>query len=107
MNDNRQLTRSSSRASQEQQTNSRRIAELVARLLTHYWTADDHRAMRQAQAEDWLEDLAEFPVDVVEVACREWRQSSLRRPTPYEIRSLAVVEQRKRNSDPKPVFDRL
>lgn len=78
--------------------------ELVARLMNHYWTADDHPAMRQAQAEDWLEDLAELPPEVVAAACREWRQSSHKRPTPHDIRSLAIAEQRKRNPEPEPVY---
>jgi hypothetical protein len=74
-------------------TPSRRVSELIARLLSHYWTADDHPAMRQAQAEDWIEDLVELPTECVEEACREWRQTQTRRPVPSEIRILAITAQ--------------
>jgi hypothetical protein len=64
--------------------------------MNHYWTSDDHPAIRQAQIEDWIEDLIEFPIDIVEEACREWRQTQDRRPTPSAIRTLAIVAQRSR-----------
>jgi hypothetical protein len=51
--------------------------------------------MRQAQIEDWLEDLTEFPIKHVEAACREWRRSGQRRPLPSDIRTLAIAEQRR------------
>ena len=58
--------------------------------------------MRQAQIEDWLEDLIEFgPADVAE-ACREWRQDTTqatRRPTPTDIRRLCVKRQYHRWQD--------
>jgi len=72
------------------------MAELIARLLSHYWTADDHPAMRQAQAEDWLDDLTEFDGDVVALACQEWRQSYNRRPTPHDIREACIREASRR-----------
>lgn len=47
--------------------------------------------MRQAQVEDWLEDLIEFGPAVVADACREWRRSPInRRPVPGEIRKLCI-----------------
>jgi hypothetical protein len=95
----------SSKALSEQLRLERRIAELVARLLRHYWTADDHPASRQAQIEDWLEDLTELPIECVEEACREWRRTQPdKRPGPGHIRMLAIVEQRRRNPSPEPVY---
>jgi hypothetical protein len=77
---------------------SRRVAEMVSRLMNHYWTSNDHPAIRQAQIEDWIEDLSEFPIEIVEFACRQWRQTEKRRPTPAEIRKLAGVEMQRRES---------
>jgi hypothetical protein len=62
--------------------------------MNHYWTSDDPIAMRQAQIEDWIDDLIEFPLHAIEEAIREWRQTQTRRPTPAQIRSLAVAAQR-------------
>jgi hypothetical protein len=72
------------------------IAALIARLMGHYWTADDHPATRRAQAEDWLDDLIEFTAENVAAACREWRQSYNRRPTPHDIRGLCIRQQTRR-----------
>ena len=77
----------------------REISGLIARLLSHYWTADDDPALRRTQAEDWLEDLAEFEVDDVRGACAEWRRSQTRRPVPADIRALAIAEQHRRIVD--------
>lgn len=60
--------------------------------------------MREAQAEDWLEDLGEFPAEIVEVACRQWRRSNRYRPTPFDIRVLAIAEQRRRNPPPEAIY---
>ncbi len=47
--------------------------------------------MRQAQVEDWLEDLIEFGPAAVADACREWRRTPInRRPVPGEIRKLCI-----------------
>jgi hypothetical protein len=71
------------------------ISETIARLMTHYWTADDHPAVRQAQIEDWLEDMVEFGPEIVRQACAEWRQTQTRRPTPAELRTItAQIQQR-------------
>jgi hypothetical protein len=59
-------------------------------LLAHYWTAADRVETRQAQIEDWVEDLAEFGAVGVREACREWRQTGDRRPLPADIRALCV-----------------
>jgi hypothetical protein len=67
------------------------IAALVTRLLAHYWTATEPAAVRQAQIEDWLDDLGEFAPPAVADACREWRRApGGRRPTPGDIRRLCI-----------------
>jgi hypothetical protein len=68
------------------------IAALVARLLTHYWTAAEPIGMREAQARDWIEDLCEFIPAQVDEACRRWRRSQSRKPTIADIRALAIEE---------------
>ncbi len=80
------------------------ISGLIARLLNHYWTADDDPAMRRVQAEDWINDLVEFEAEDVQNACREWRQNQTRRPTPADIRLLAIAEHRRRNPVPDPPY---
>lgn len=82
----------SSSAPREQLKRLHDVSALVARLLRHYWTADDDPATRQAQIEDWIDDLGEFPSEIVEEACRMWRRANKHRPTPAEIRSLALAE---------------
>lgn len=54
--------------------------------------------MRRTIAEDWLADLAEFPAEIVAVACREWRQQpGARRPLPGDIRTLCIALDRERH----------
>ena len=68
------------------------ITATIARLMAHYWTANESATVRREQTDDWIEDLAEFPATVVVAACREWRQTQSRRPTPAEIRLLCIAE---------------
>lgn len=75
---------------------NRLIASLVAKLLGHYWTADEPARLRQAQIEDWVEDLNDFDPGVVEQACRDWRRGSDRRPVPSEIRRMCIEEETSR-----------
>ena len=69
----------------------RAAAALISRLLSHFWTAADPPMSRQAQIEDWLEDLADFTPAVVAEACREWRRGETHRPTIAHIRRLCVA----------------
>jgi hypothetical protein len=72
------------------------VSGRVSRLLSHYWTAADPQASRKLQIEDWIEDLIEFNLDVIDEALRDWRrQPGGRRPTPGDIRALCVQEQRR------------
>ena len=73
---------------------------MIARLLSHYWTAAEPVETRQAQLEDWLIDLREFVPELVDDACTRWRrQSDGRRPTPGQIRALCIEEQVGRRGD--------
>jgi hypothetical protein len=83
----------SSREEPERQRHITNVSVLVTRLLAHYWAETDHPATRQAQIEDWIEDLVEFPIECVEEACKSWRRTQTRRPTPFEVRSLATAAQ--------------
>lgn len=71
----------------------REIAATISRLMSHYWTADDPIESRREQIIDWIEDLIEFGAAAVADACREWRQTQSRRPTPADIRKLCIAEQ--------------
>jgi hypothetical protein len=86
-------------------THTRLVSELVRRLLSHYWTLDDHPAMRREQGADWIEDLVELPAECIEEACREWRRTQPdKRPMPGHIRILAIAEQRRRNPPAEPEY---
>lgn len=76
------------KGSQRLSPNTVKIAQLVATLLSHYWTANENPALRKAQAADWLKDLSEFEAVIVEKACDTWRQQNAKRPTPNNIRHL-------------------
>ena len=74
----------------------RETSAIVTRLLAHYWTANDRVETRQAQLEDWIVDLAEFGPAIVAEACASWRRGYHTRPTPADIRKLAIEEQQDR-----------
>lgn len=67
---------------------------LLARLfslLAHYRADPLPAEVEAALAEDWLEDLGEFPQWVVDGACRAWRRDPVRyryRPLPGDLRRL-------------------
>jgi hypothetical protein len=75
-----------------QSEHSRNVARQIGRLLNHYWTDNDHLATRQAQIEDWLADLGEFPAGAIEAAIITWRRNERRRPTPADIRKLILPD---------------
>jgi hypothetical protein len=66
--------------------------------LSHFWTAADPPASREAQIADWIEDLHEFPYYDIAAACREWRRAHTKRPTIAEIRNLC----REEHQQPRP-----
>ncbi len=67
-----------------------RAAQLITRLIGHYpqqAMADDIRA---GLAEDWLEDLAHLPEDIIDAACTGWRRAENKfAPTPGHLLALA------------------
>lgn len=67
------------------------IATEIARLLGHFWVADEPAGLRHALAADWIEDLEMFSPGVVAQACRDWRRSETRRPTIAHIRRLCIA----------------
>ena len=67
----------------------------MTRLLNHYWSAADPANVRQAQVEDYLEDLREFGAASVERACHDWRQSQPgKKPAPGFLRSMCIQQRR-------------
>lgn len=74
--------------------------------MAHYWTADESATVRREQTDDWIEDLAEFPAAVVVAACREWRRTQSRRPTPADIRLLCVTERQAQREHQLAIADR-
>lgn len=52
---------------------------------------------------DWLEDLAEFAAPHVAEACKEWRRTQSKRPTPADIRKLALQHQSDHGARPEPI----
>jgi len=61
-------------------------------LLAHYRSGELPEAVERAVALDWLDDLGEFPLAVVEQACRALRRSPKMRfrPLPGEIREACL-----------------
>lgn len=61
-------------------------------LLAHYRCADLPEAVERAVAADWLDDVGEFPLAVVEQACRAWRRGPKCRfrPMSGEIREMCT-----------------
>jgi hypothetical protein len=70
----------------------RHVVLLVSRMMNHYWTDRDHLATRQAEIEDWLDDLVEFPLGAIEGAIITWRRNERRKPTPADIRKLILPD---------------
>src|SRR6185437_13555683 len=67
--------------------------EAITLLLSHYWTALEDDKLRAAQVDNWLTDLEPWPLETLEAALTEWRQSNRRKPTPADIRALCVALQ--------------
>ncbi len=72
---------------------SGRLLARILSLLALYRSADLPPAIEEAIAEDWLDDLAEFPEWSILEACRSWRRDSKRyrfKPLPGDIRMLCL-----------------
>ncbi len=57
-------------------------------LLSHYRSEPNPPAVETMVAEDWAEDLKEFPVWAIAEAARWWRRNRRFRPQICEIRKL-------------------
>ena len=60
----------------------------VLALLSHYRSEPNPQAVETMVAQDWAEDLGEFPVWAVAEAARWWRKHRKFRPQICEIRTL-------------------
>lgn len=61
-------------------------------LLSHFYQAETDPAVVRAQAADWFDTLWDVPQADIEAACRSYlRSGPRRRPSPGDIRNLAVV----------------
>lgn len=68
------------------------IAILVNRLLLHYPLKQMTPEMNRMVAEDWLEDLGEFPSWAVARACKKYRRENSFRPTVDKILANCKAE---------------
>ena len=67
-----------------------RAARLITRLIGHYPQQAVSDDIRAGIAEDWLEDLAHLPEDVIDAACAGWRRAENKfAPTPGQLLAIA------------------
>jgi hypothetical protein len=67
-----------------------RAAQLITRLIGHYPQQALSDDIRAGIAEDWLEDLAHLPEDVIDAACAAWRRAENKfAPTPGQLLAIA------------------
>ena len=52
-----------------------RTLTVVEKLKSRYWRGHTAFALEESLGEEWLEDLAEYPIDLIEKAARNWRKS--------------------------------
>lgn len=72
-------------------------------LLSLYWTRDETIELREGQMQMWLEDLAEFDLDIIRGALVEWRRKpGQRRPAPGDIRAMCQEHQTARDANKHP-----
>lgn len=63
------------------------LARILA-LLSHFRAEPNPPQVEQMIADDWAEDLGEFPIWAVEQACRQWRRTRKWRPQICEMVAL-------------------
>lgn len=66
---------------------------IIARVISslgHGFQIDQDPDVRKMILSDWIEDLREIPQVAVEAAFKEWRRSSRSKPTPFDIRRMAL-----------------
>ena len=65
----------------------REIAVALGRLAIHFWHPDQPEEIHRLAFEDWLEDLAEYPLVALNEAAREWRRAHPWAPRISEMRA--------------------
>ena len=60
-----------------------------------FWSGNELGAIRREQSAAWLDDLSEFPAEIVETACREWRRDNRKSPKIADIRALCFEQSRR------------
>lgn len=54
------------------------LEALLSRYHESYITGVDQTAMRKRHLREWIDDLSDFPIDIVRLACRNWRRNDKR-----------------------------
>ena len=67
------------------------LARILA-LLSHFRAEPNPPQVEQMIADDWAEDLGEFPIWAVEQACRQWRRTRKWRPQICETAGAAAPD---------------
>jgi hypothetical protein len=66
---------------------------IIARVISslgHGFQIEQDPDVRKMVLSDWIEDLRDIPQAAVEAAFTEWRRSSRSKPTPFDIRRIAL-----------------
>ncbi|MFK7944629.1 MAG: hypothetical protein AB8B85_17210 [Paracoccaceae bacterium] len=66
---------------------------IIARVISslgHGFQIDQDPDVRKMILSDWIEDLRDIPQQATEAAFKEWRRSSRSKPTPFDIRRMAL-----------------
>lgn len=60
--------------------------KMLDRLFKHYPQTHLHESEHADRWDDWLDDLEDVPLDVLDMACTRWRRSTQRfAPTPGQL----------------------
>jgi hypothetical protein len=76
-----------------------RLVERISSAMCHFFANLSDEKINALVALDWIETLREFPFDCVLKAFADWRNSSAKKPTPSEIRALAITAYGRREWD--------
>lgn len=64
------------------------ITVVLGRLAIHFWHPDQPEEHYRLMFEDWVEDLSEYPLAVLEQAATEWRRTQKWGPKISEFRAI-------------------
>lgn len=76
-----------------QPANEMDTAMIVERMLSRYHPQDDIKAIIKSQMDEWLDDLEGWPVDLIELAYRNWRINPKTQFAPRDAGSLMASVQ--------------